>query len=121
MSASPDNTRVPPNVNFVDANANVWTMGLIGDPRKNGQATSGTGSVLLPWNSGTSVYLLGNNGYWYLYNASTNHFDSTGSMVDPTGGSPTPPPPTPPPTGAAVFSYAGRTVTINPDGTYKVA
>ena len=90
---SPNNTRVPPDIQIVDSVGAVWTRATNGAIFRNGSsAAGGAGSVILYCNH--VVYVLGTDNQWWRWNNGWSAF----GFVDPCGGGPTPTPtPTPTP------------------------
>jgi len=87
VAESPNNTRVGPAAQIIDSVGAVWTKAASGAILRNGQPTSGAGSVILYCNH--IVYAFGTDSQWYKWG---NNWAAVG-VVDPCGGqvpSPTP-------------------------------
>ena len=82
---SPNNTRVPPDIQIVDSTGAIWTRTATGAILRNGAGTGGTGSQILYCSR--IVYVLGSDSQWYRWN---NGWTGIG-FVDPCSGSSPPP------------------------------
>jgi hypothetical protein len=80
---SPNHTRVPPALAIIDLGRHVWTIGAESRIYRDGTDSGGIGSELL-W-SGGSVYTLGTDANWYVYQGAGW---ALVGFSDPSGGAP---------------------------------
>ncbi len=87
-AASPDGASTPPLTQLVDSSGNVWTLGSDGATLRNGVQVGGGYASQLLWYAG-SIYALGRDNSWWVFNPSIGRWASYGTTRP--GGTTTPP------------------------------
>lgn len=84
--SSPNNTRVPPSAQIVDAQGAVWTLGPSAGGNnkyvlKNGQFAGGTNGTIIAWCNAVVYHYDPGSGFWYGLNSNGTSWFNAGKTI----------------------------------------